>query len=68
MEMMAERGLSLVHTTIMRWVHHYAPEFEHPWNRSARPAGPSWRVDGTYVKNPRLLPRHSDYDSLVVPG
>jgi transposase-like protein len=20
---MAERGLSLVHTTIMRWVHHY---------------------------------------------
>jgi transposase-like protein len=22
-EMMAERGLSLVHTTIMRWVHHY---------------------------------------------
>ena len=26
-EMMAERGLSMVHTTIMRWVHHYAPEF-----------------------------------------
>ena len=27
-EMMAERGLPLAHTTIMRWVHHYAPEFE----------------------------------------
>ena len=27
-EMMAERGLSMAHTTIMRWVHHYAPEFE----------------------------------------
>ena len=26
-EMMAERGLSLAHTTIMRWVHHYTPEF-----------------------------------------
>jgi transposase-like protein len=26
-EMMAERDLSLAHTTIMRWVHHYAPEF-----------------------------------------
>src|SRR5580698_2839081 len=49
-EMMAERGLSMVHTTIMRWVHHYAPEFERRWNRFARPAGASWRVDETYVK------------------
>jgi len=49
-EMMAERGLPLAHTTIMRWVHHYAPEFERRWNRIARPAGPSWRVDETYVK------------------
>jgi transposase, IS6 family len=49
-KMMAERGLSLVHTTIMRWVHHYAPEFERRWSRFARPAGSSWRVDETYVK------------------
>ena len=49
-EMMAERGLSMAHTTIMRWVHHYATEFERRWNRFARPAGPSWRVDETYVK------------------
>ena len=49
-EIMAERGLSLAHTTIMRWIHHYAPEFERRWNRFARPAGPSWRVDETYVK------------------
>ena len=27
-EMMAERGLSLSHTTIMRWIQRYAPEFE----------------------------------------
>ena len=26
--MMAERGLSLAHTTIMRWVQRYVPEFE----------------------------------------
>ncbi|EEA04541.1 Transposase-like protein [Burkholderia sp. H160] len=26
-EMMAERGLSLAHTTILRWVRHYTPEF-----------------------------------------
>jgi transposase-like protein len=49
-EMMAERNLSMAHTTIMRWVHHYAPEFERRWNRFARPAGQSWRVDETYVK------------------
>jgi transposase-like protein len=49
-EMMAERGLSMAHTTIMRWVHHYAPEFERRWNRFARPVGHSWRVDETYVR------------------
>jgi transposase-like protein len=49
-EMMAERGLSMAHTTIMRWLHYYAAEFERRWYRFARPAGASWRVDGTYVK------------------
>src|SRR5690349_860519 len=49
-EMMAERGLSLAHTTIMRWVQHYAPEFVKRWNRFGRPVGRSWRVDETYLK------------------
>ena len=49
-EMMAERGLSLAHTTIMRWVQHYTPEFEKRWNRHALAVGGSWRVDETYVK------------------
>jgi putative transposase len=40
----------MAHTTVMRWVHHYTPEFECGWNRFARPAGPSWRADETYVK------------------
>ena len=31
MEMTAERDLSMVHTTIMCWVHGYAPEFEPRW-------------------------------------
>ena len=47
-EMMAERGLSLAHTTIMRWIQRYVPEFEKRWNRFARLAGRSWRVDETY--------------------
>jgi transposase-like protein len=49
-EMLAERGLSLAHTTIMRWVQRYAPEFVKRWNRIGRPVGQSWRVDETYVK------------------
>jgi transposase-like protein len=49
-EMMAERGLAMAHTTIMRWVQRFVPEFEKRWNRFARKAGLSWRVDETYVK------------------
>ena len=47
---MAERGLSLAHTTIMRWVQRYTPEFERRWRRYALAVGLSWRVDETYVK------------------
>jgi transposase-like protein len=49
-EMMAERGLSLAHTTIMRWVQRFVPEFERRWNRFSRQSGQSWRVDETYIK------------------
>src|SRR5437870_10217733 len=49
-EMMAERGLSMAHTTIMRWVLRYAPEFETHWRRFGLAVGRSWRVDETYVK------------------
>lgn len=49
-EMMAERGLAMAHTTIMRWVQHYTPEFEKRWHRHALAVGRSWRVDETYVK------------------
>ena len=40
----------MAHTTIMRWVQRYAPEFEKRWRRFARAVGQSWRVDETYVK------------------
>jgi transposase-like protein len=49
-EMMAERGLTLAHTTIMRWVRHYTPEFEKRWHRHVLAVGRSWRVDETYVR------------------
>jgi transposase-like protein len=48
-EMMAERGVDLSHTTILRWVQRYVPEVEKRWNHYTRPVGTSWRVDETYI-------------------
>jgi transposase-like protein len=49
-EMMRERGLSVDHVTVFRWVQRYAPEI----NRRMRPhlklSGTSYRIDETYVK------------------
>jgi len=47
--MMAEQGIIVSHTTIMRWVLHYVPEYERRWSRYARPPGSSWRMDETAV-------------------
>ena len=47
--MMAERGLAVSHTTILRWVIRYVPEFEKRWDRWARQVNSSWRVDETYI-------------------
>jgi transposase-like protein len=47
--MMAERGLAVSHTTILRWVIRYVPEFEKRWNRWARQKNSSWCVDETYI-------------------
>lgn len=49
-EMVAERGVKVSHTTLLRWVQHYVPAFEKRWQRYARPIGTSWRVDETYIK------------------
>lgn len=49
-EMMAERGLPVAHTTILRWVQRYTPEFDKRWSRFAAQVGKSWRVDETYVR------------------
>ena len=47
---MRERGLTVDHVTIFRWVQRYAPEI----NRRIRPhlkmSGASFRIDETYVK------------------
>ena len=49
-KMMAERGLSVDHVTIWRWVQRYAPVLNQRIRRELRRPNRSWRVDETYVK------------------
>ncbi|WP_318619217.1 IS6 family transposase [Priestia megaterium] len=49
-EMMEERGLSMAHTTIMRWVHQHGPEMDKRIRRQLKKTNDSWRVDETYIK------------------
>src|SRR3984957_6589935 len=48
-EMLAERGVVVSHTTIYRWVQQYVPEFDRRWSRYAKAVHPSWRVDETAI-------------------
>ena len=49
-EIMAERGLSVDHVTIWRWVQRYAPILNQRIRRELRRPNRSWRVDETYVR------------------
>jgi transposase, IS6 family len=49
-EMMLERGLHVDHTTIYRWVQHYAPELDKRSRPHLKACNDSWRVDETYIK------------------
>jgi len=48
--MMLERGLHVDHTTIYRWVQHYAPELQRRCRPHVKATNDSWRVDETYIK------------------
>jgi transposase, IS6 family len=49
-EIMAERGLRVDHSTIARWVLHYAPVLNERLRRHLRRPAGSWRVDETYIR------------------
>lgn len=49
-EIMMERGLSVDHTTIYRWVMIYAPQIEKKSRKYLKLTNDSWRVDETYIK------------------
>src|SRR3954453_16024017 len=49
-EMMAERGISVDHATVHRWVVRYAPELLQRFNLRKRGVSRRWHVDETYIK------------------
>ena len=50
-ELMAERGVSVDHSTLNRWVIKYAPLLEAAFSKKHKKrVGASWRMDETYIK------------------
>ena len=48
--LLAERGLSVDHVTVWRWVQRYAPELDRRPRKRLKTTNDSWRVDETYVR------------------
>ena len=48
-EMMAERGVSVDHSSISRWAIRFLPLLELIFRQHKRPVGGSWRMDETYI-------------------
>ena len=48
--MLADRGVSVDHTTMYRWVQRFAPELEKRVRRHLRPCRGPWHVDETFVR------------------
>ncbi len=49
-EILAERGISVDHATLNRWVVRYSPQIATQAVMRKRPTASSWRVDETYIK------------------
>jgi hypothetical protein len=49
-ELMEERGVSVDHATVHRWVLKYSPEFEDVFHRYKRPVGRTWQMDETSIR------------------
>ena len=48
-EIMAERGLSIDHSTLNRWVIKYAPLLEQVFHKKKKRTGDRWRLDEAYI-------------------
>ena len=49
-ELMQERGFSVDHSTLNRWVLHYSPQLEAAFRLKKKRAGNRWRMDEPYIK------------------
>ena len=49
-ELMAERGVTVDHATINRWVIKYSPQLEEAFHRRKRSVWIRWRMDETYIR------------------
>lgn len=49
-EMMAERGISVDHSTLHRWVIRMVSLLDKAFRRHKRPVGNPWRMDETYIR------------------
>jgi putative transposase len=49
-ELMQERGYAVDHSTVQRWVVHYAPRIEKFFRKNKKRVGHRWRLDETYIK------------------
>jgi len=58
-DLMEERGVMVVHTTVLRWVQRFVPVFERKWKKYARPVGSSWRCEQITEKDQLTCERTS---------
>ena len=49
-ELLEERGADVDHSTVQKWVVHYAPKLEQSFRKRKKPVGRSWKMDETYIK------------------
>jgi len=49
-ELLEERGADVDHSTVQKWVVHYAPLLEQALRKRKKPTGRSWKMDETYIK------------------
>jgi hypothetical protein len=49
-ELMEERGVSVDHATVHRWVLKYSPQLADAFHRHKRPVGRTWQMDETSIR------------------
>lgn len=49
-EILAERGVTVDHATLNRWVVKFSPQIDDSAQARKRPTATTWRIDETYIK------------------